>query len=54
MLFSAQIEGDKCFQILGFDILLDKKCKPYIIEITAGEERDIADRLLRRTNRDVQ
>ena len=33
MLFSAQIEGDKCFQMLGFDILLDKQCKPYIIEI---------------------
>ena len=27
------IDGDRCFQIMGFDVFLDKKCKPYIIEI---------------------
>ena len=32
-LFSSMIDGEKCFQILGFDIFLDKNCKPYIIEI---------------------
>ena len=32
-LFSSMIDGDRCFQMLGFDIFLDKNCKPYIIEI---------------------
>ena len=22
-----------CFQILGFDIMLDAKCKPYLLEV---------------------
>ena len=32
-LFSSKIDGGRCFQMMGFDIFLDKKCKPYIIEI---------------------
>ncbi|OHT06269.1 Tubulin-tyrosine ligase family protein [Tritrichomonas foetus] len=24
---------NRCFQILGFDILLDKKCQPYVLEV---------------------
>jgi hypothetical protein len=32
-LFSSMLDGEKCFQILGFDIFLDKNCKPYLLEI---------------------
>jgi tubulin polyglutamylase TTLL6/13 len=30
---SNTLDFTRCFQIIGFDILLDKNCKPYIIEI---------------------
>jgi len=26
-------EGLKCFEILGFDIILDSECKPYLLEV---------------------
>jgi tubulin polyglutamylase TTLL6/13 len=26
-------ENSMCFQILGFDIMLDHKCKPYLLEV---------------------
>jgi tubulin polyglutamylase TTLL6/13 len=26
-------ENSMCFQILGFDIMLDKDCKPYLLEV---------------------
>lgn len=26
-------ENSMCFQILGFDIMLDRKCKPYLLEV---------------------
>ena len=29
----ADHESTMCFQILGFDILLDKNCKPYLLEV---------------------
>ena len=29
----ADTESMMCFQILGFDILLDKNCKPYLLEV---------------------
>lgn len=26
-------ENSMCFHILGFDIMLDNKCKPYLLEV---------------------
>ena len=31
--FPNHVKGSACFEILGFDILLDKKLKPYILEV---------------------
>ncbi|KAJ1475615.1 hypothetical protein T484DRAFT_1827647 [Baffinella frigidus] len=31
--FSDSLDPARCFQIVGFDIFLDKACKPFIIEI---------------------
>ena len=27
------LEGLMCFQLLGFDVILDKHCKPFLLEI---------------------
>lgn len=29
-------ENSMCFQILGFDIMLDSKCKPYLLEVNSN------------------
>jgi tubulin polyglutamylase TTLL6/13 len=34
--FSNHFRGTACFEILGFDILLDKKLKPYVLEVCFG------------------
>ena len=32
--FPNHVRGSACFEILGFDILLDKRLKPFILEVT--------------------
>lgn len=27
------VDGSMCFQILGFDIMIDNKCKPWLLEV---------------------
>ena len=29
----ADTESLMCFEILGFDIIIDKNCKPYLLEV---------------------
>jgi tubulin polyglutamylase TTLL6/13 len=31
--FPNHYRGSACFEILGFDILLDRKLKPYVLEV---------------------
>ena len=31
--FPQHYRGSACFEILGFDILLDRKLKPYVLEV---------------------
>ena len=31
--FPNHVRGSACFEILGFDIMLDKKLKPFILEV---------------------
>lgn len=31
--FPNHTYGCACFEILGFDVILDRKCKPYILEV---------------------
>ena len=33
--FPNHVRGSACFEILGFDIMLDKKLKPFILEVSA-------------------
>lgn len=37
--FPNHYRGSACFEILGFDILLDKKLKPYVLEVCSTIER---------------
>ena len=31
--FPNHIKGSACFQILGFDVILDEHLKPYVLEV---------------------
>ena len=34
--FPNHVRGSACFEILGFDIMLDKKLKPFILEVSVA------------------
>ena len=34
--FPNHIKGSACFEILGFDVMIDKRLKPYLLEVIEG------------------
>ena len=43
--FPNHVRGSACFEILGFDVMVDKKLKPFLLEVSFYSET----RPLRRT-----
>lgn len=33
--FPNHVKGSACFEILGFDVMFDRKLKPYVVEVSA-------------------
>jgi len=40
--FPHHYRGSACFEILGFDILVDKKLKPYVLEVTKKSHKALS------------
>ena len=37
--FPNHYRGSACFEILGFDVLIDRKLKPYVLEVSRSDTR---------------
>ena len=43
--------NDQCFQLFGFDVMLDADCRPWLLEVMLTEGPFDADRIMRAHSR---